>query len=111
LGVNLDGILFYENEKFKRCIKWKNIQKLKYRERSFFIEYLNLKSVENLNSSNQWMQSTTTETFKLDHFRISKDLYFTCICHHAMFKKSLENFRFEKSINGIKREFGGIGGG
>ena len=93
IGVSLEGIIIYgsklprdssqldsmaQNEGWSnggRLISWGHIQRLKYTDKHFTIDYYT--------SSNE---QTATVNFKLNHFRFSKDLYFTCIKHHDIFK-------------------------
>ena len=118
IGVNLDGILFFEdripknvNELLARkenpgwarksnFIQWRRIQKLKYRDKQFLIEYMKPVPVnpDSLQSGQQHGQNNTikyeivSEPYKLNNFRLCKDLYFTCIYHHEMFKRAQDGF-------------------
>ena len=95
IGVSFSGIVFYDSnlpkssneleilsnqEGWSRMsnganfIPWYRIQKLKYRDKEFIIEYTT-KSKE-----------TIKKILKLSHFRQSKTLYLTCIEHHDLYK-------------------------
>lgn len=107
LGINLEGILFYDNfnnnnnnrnsipknDSKSSLIQWRRIQKLKYRDREFLIEYHKPMAIQNSNGDENYQTATkltiVVDKYKLRNFRLCKDLYFTCIYHHEMFKRTL----------------------
>lgn len=131
LGVDLQGILFYENRlnspsssnlynssnnprnshhqnqnhrsqsqnslsfgssnsnNIVKIIHWRKIQKLKYRDKLFLIEHI--RSVNSSGDKKSKQEEVISDSYKLNNFRLCKDLYFTCIYHHEMFKRILSN--------------------